>query len=461
MSSIQYPQQLGKYRIDALLGQGAMGMVYKAFDSEIHREVAIKVLHTHLLTGDMGEELVNRFANEVKAAARCQHPNIVTVYDYGVSQRNRRPYMVMEYVKGVDLQVFLKSGKILSTEQAINLILKVLDALSSAHALGIVHRDIKPANIMLLENGHIKVTDFGVAHLENSDLTQVGDVMGTPSYMSPEARSGGKVTASSDLYAAALVLLELLINKRVKAKEVDYASLIEQLSACGLAQPLVKNLAKVLDKALQYHPQQRYANALDFSKALTTCLENTANYYQIASDLAATVIMVSSSSQHAAPVENTVFTAATSSLLLQSQLSTIEKNLTHYLGPVAKMLVKKQAKNANNIDQLISSLMVQIPSDQERKKFINSLDFSTVTHSDQLLNNSSPLSTSTESAESLFSTDYIEQLTTDLSHYLGPVAKHLIKATLKKVSSKEQLCASLADKIPNLKERAAFLKNRG
>jgi serine/threonine-protein kinase len=457
MSSIQHPEQLGKYRIDALLGQGAMGVVYKAFDSEIHREVALKVLHSHLLAGDMGEELTRRFANEVKAAARCQHPNIVTVYDYGISQC-QRPYMVMEYVKGVDLQIFLKLGKTLTTEHAINLILKVLDALYSAHALGIVHRDIKPANIMLLENGQVKVTDFGVAHIEDSDLTQVGDVIGTPTYMSPEARSGGTVTASSDLYATALVLLELLINKRVRVKKIDYASLIEQLSASNLAPQLIKNIAEVLDKALQYQPQQRYADALAFSTELTSCLEN-------AGDLDATIIIEKNSFQSTTtPIENTrsLFTAETSSsLLLQSQLMVIEKNLTHYLGPVAKMLVKKQAKNANNIDQLINSLIVQIPSEEERKSFMRSLDFSVYPHSDESLNKSHLLSTSTESTDSLFSVDYIEQLTTDLSRYVGPVAKHLIKSTLKKANSKQQLGNYLADKIPNLKERAEFLKNWG
>jgi serine/threonine-protein kinase len=460
MSFTHYPQQLGKYRIDALLGQGAMGVVYKAFDSEIDREVAIKILHLHLLAGDMGDELARRFANEVKAAARCQHPNIVTVYDYGVSQG--QPYMVMEYVKGVDLQVFLKSGQSLSTEQAINLILKVLDALYSAHEMGIVHRDIKPANIMLLENGQIKVTDFGVAHIEDSDLTQAGDVIGTPSYMSPEAHSGSVVTASSDLYAAALVLLELLINKRVKAKEINSVMLTEQLTARNLAPQLVKNLADVLDKALQPYPQQRYADARTFSKALNSCLDLSADYYQIASDLAATVLMVKSTIQPSIAVQgnsDTLFVAATSSVVLQGQLTVIERNLTHYLGPVAKMLVKKQAKQSDNISQLVNSLISQIPSSVDRQNFINSLDFS-ITNSDELAGNRSVLSTYHEAPASLFDTDYIEQLTTDLTRYLGPVAKHLMKSTLKKVSSKEALCACLADKIPNLKERAEFLKNR-
>jgi serine/threonine-protein kinase len=461
MTFTDYPQQLGKYRIDALLGQGAMGVIYKAFDTQIDRDVAIKILHTHLLAGDMGEELTRRFVHEVKAAARCQHPNIVTVYDYGINQN--QPYMVMEYVKGIDLQVFFKSGQSLTTEQTINLILKVLDALHSAHAMGIVHRDIKPANIMLLDNGQVKVTDFGVAHLDSSDLTQVGDVMGTPSYMSPEARSGGIVTASSDLYATALVFLELLINKRVKAKELDYADLLAQFAARGLTPQLAKNIAEVLNKALQHNPQKRYADALAFSKALSDCLETAPDYYQLANDLATTVLTVKNTAQPTtSSQENTdsLFVAASSSVVLQSQLTMIEKNLTHYLGPVAKMLIKKQAKNTDNIHQLINSLVTHIPSATDQQNFISSLDFSTHTHSSASLGNHSLLSVNDKFPTPLFSPDYIEQLTTDLTRYLGPVAKHLMKSMLKKVSSKEELLACLADKIPNLQERAEFLKKK-
>ncbi len=460
MSFSDYPQQLGKYRIDAQLGQGAMGVIYKAFDTEIDRDVAIKILHNHLLADDMGEELMRRFAHEVKAAAHCQHPNIVTVYDYGVSQN--QPYMVMEFVKGIDLQVFFKSGQSLSYEQSINLILKVLDALDSAHAMGVVHRDIKPANIMLLDNGQVKVADFGVAHIDSSDLTQVGDVMGTPSYMSPEARNGGTVTASSDLYATALVLLELLINKRVRTKALDFSELFEQLAARGLAPQIVKKITAVLNKALQTNSQNRYADAQAFSKALSACFENTPDYYQFANDLATTVLIVKNTVQSSSsPQDNTdsLFVAASSSVLLQSQLTVIEKNLTLYLGPVAKVLVKKQAKTTANISQLINALVTHIPSSADRQNFIHGLDFSTYTHDNLSPDNHSMLSVKDKTAMPAISSSYIEQLTNNLTRYLGPVAKHVMKATLKKVSTKEELHACLADKIPNLKERAEFLKN--
>lgn len=250
----------------------------------------------------------------------------------------------MEYVKGIDLKFFLKSGQTLTAKQTIHLILKVLDPVHSAHKLGMIHHDIKPANIMLLEGGQIKVTDFSVADIENSDLTHIGDVMGTLSCMLPEAHKGDKVTASSDLYATAVVLLELLINKRIKVSEIDYSMLVEQLTASDLAPRLVKDIAEILDKALQCNPQQRYADARTFSKVLNGCLDSTTDYYQIASDLPATIIMVKNTVQATTSSQDdsdSLFVAVTSSLVLQQQLSVIEKNLTHYLGPVAKMLVKK------------------------------------------------------------------------------------------------------------------------
>lgn len=441
----------------ALLGKGAMGTVYKAIDKQIDREVAIKILHPHLLSGEMGAELIKRFKHEVKAAARCQHPNIVTVYDYGFSKGS--PYMVMEYVKGVDLQVFLKSRQELNAEQAINVVLKVLDALSAAHAMGVVHRDIKPANIMLLDNGQIKVMDFGVARIDTSELTQLGDVMGTPCYMSPEARRGETTNSLSDLYTTALVLLELLIKKRLKIETIDYTTLTAELEKQGLAPDLVASLALVMIKALQKQPQLRYQNALEFSKALAGCLQVAPNDYQLSDDLAATVLQVKTKLQHntTPPDKSTESMLSNDSELLQSQLSLVEKSLTYYLGPVAKVVVKKHAQQSSNFEQLLDSLVEFIPSEIDRQKFIDSLQSSGIRKRTGGSSTRSTSSRSTSGQKDDISIEYLEQLTADLISYLGPMASHLVKAMQKKVSSKKDLCALLAEKIPNMDERTRFL----
>lgn len=433
-----------------------MGVVYKAYDSDIDREVAIKVLHSHHMAGDMGEDFLRRFANEVKAAARCQHPNIVTIYDCAIN--GAQPYMVMEYVKGINLEAFLRSKQLLSAAQAINLILKVLEALNSAHAMNIVHRDIKPANIMVLDNGQVKVTDFGVAHIDNSDLTQLGDVMGTPSYMSPEAKAGGLVAANSDLYSTALVLFELLINKRVKSLLLDYSIIIDALIAQDFEQKLASNLALVLNKALKQEPQQRYQDALSFSKALADCLEHSPDSFQISKDLATTVLTVKNvlQQQLEPPQTNPSSLSLSANVLseVQTQLSIVEKSLTHRIGPVAKVLVKKQSKKTDNISQLVNSLLEFIPTDIERQQFINDLNLSI----NSKIEKPSPFDTHSHSSGLTSCTEYIERLTSELTLYLGPVAKHLVKSTLKKASSEADLSKLLAEKIPNLAERAEFLK---
>lgn len=448
MSIAGFPQQWGKYRLDALVGQGAMGVVYKAFDTDIDRAVAIKVLHSHLLSGTMGPELEQRFKHEVKAAARCQHPNIVTIFDCGFYQGS--PFMVMEYVNGIDLQVFLKSKQFLSINQSVNLILKVLDALQAAHNMGIVHRDIKPANIMMFDNGQVKVTDFGVAHIDTSDLTQIGDMIGTPIYMPPEALNGDRVNHLSDLYSAALVLLELLIKRRLKIDQINYNTLLLELQKQGINTSLAAELAKVLDIALQIDPQKRYQDALSFYKALANCLDAGSNYYQLTDDLAATVFQVKAQLQDQAAWGNKISEA---SLLAHdlSQLSLVEKCLTSYLGPIAKVLVKKQAGNTSNMTQLLERLIEYIPSEVEKEKFIRGLESSGVSK-----NTSASGLTATQSN---LSPEYIEKVTNELTYYLGPIARHLVRAALKKTTCKEQLQALLAEKISNLDERSTFLRN--
>jgi eukaryotic-like serine/threonine-protein kinase len=446
-----------RYKMGIVLGRGAMGTVYKAVDRQIGREVAIKILHPHLLADEMAAELCRRFEQEVRAAARCQHPNIVTVYDCGMDKHS--PYMVMEYVKGLDLQVFLKSGQVFSAGQAINVILKVLDALSAAHAMGVVHRDIKPANIMLLENGQVKVMDFGVARLDTSELTQLGDVLGTPCYMSPEALNGEATNNLSDLYTTALVLLELLIKKRLKSETIGYTTLAVELEKQGLTAHILANLASVLTKALQKQPHYRYQSASEFSKDLAACLEATPDYYHLSNDLVATVLKVQTQLKfnQIPPDKNTETLFASDSVLLQNQLSLVEKSLTRYVGPVAKMLVKKYAQKSNDFDQFLDSLIGYIPSETERQIFIDNLQSSGIRKGTGSRYQQISVVASRPPEKIAIPADYIEQLIADLSHYLGPMASHLVKAAQKKASSKKDLCALLAEKIPNSDERSRFL----
>jgi serine/threonine-protein kinase len=204
--------KLGKYEILSTLGQGAMGVVYKGFDPLIERTVAIKTVRKDALSPKDLEPLLSRFKHEAQAGGRLAHPGIVTVFEYGEDAGT--VYIVMEFVQGRELKDILDHNERLPLATTVNLITQLLEALAYSHAKGVVHRDIKPGNIIILEDGRIKVTDFGIAKIESSTLTQFGDVLGTPSYMSPEQFSGLPVDRRSDLFSTGVILYHLLTGEK-------------------------------------------------------------------------------------------------------------------------------------------------------------------------------------------------------------------------------------------------------
>jgi serine/threonine protein kinase len=207
------PEHIGRYRIERVLGRGAMGVVYRAHDPEIDRPVAIKLVRSDLLDGEERETYLVRFRREAQVAGRCAHPNIVAIYDYAIHEGH--PFLVMEYVEGESLAQALLRGASFTSGKACDLVLQVLEALTCAHGLGIVHRDVKPANILLVDKGRVKVTDFGVARIDNAMLTQGEFIIGTPSYMAPEQFNGEKVDQRSDLFSTGIVLFELLTGEKL------------------------------------------------------------------------------------------------------------------------------------------------------------------------------------------------------------------------------------------------------
>jgi serine/threonine protein kinase len=199
----------GRYRVEDVLGRGGMASVYRARDAELERPVAVKVLAAHLADRP---DFHDRFLREARLAAGLSHPNIVQVFDVG--EENGNPFIVMECVEGSTLADELKQRGRLEPEEVVDLALQICGGLDHAHATGLVHRDIKPQNLLLRPDGTVKIADFGIARAaEATRLTQIGSVLGTAAYLSPEQALGEEVTASADVYSLGCVLYELLAGR--------------------------------------------------------------------------------------------------------------------------------------------------------------------------------------------------------------------------------------------------------
>jgi len=271
MAAKDHPTRLGKYRIDAVLGSGAMGTVYRAYDPDLGRPLAIKTLRRVLREGGESDEFLARFRREAKAAACLNHPNIVTVHDYG--QDSGIPYIVMELAQGHDLADLLDKDPRQRLAWTLDLMRQVLRGLGHCHAPGIVHRDIKPSTFILLPDGRVKITDFGIARVEDSDLTRSGDLLGSPAYMSPEQILGHKVDGRSDLFSVGVVFYEMLTGRKPFAgqsvTEIMYKVLGDEAPEVTRLEPSLSKAAdRVLRKALQKRPEDRFQTAEEFAAAL-------------------------------------------------------------------------------------------------------------------------------------------------------------------------------------------------
>jgi serine/threonine protein kinase len=266
-------KKLGRYDLIRVLGKGAMGLVYEGRDPNLDRRVAIKTIKVENLSEEAAAEYEVRFRTEARSAARLQHPHIVSVYD---SDRDGDiAFLVMEFIAGDDLKHHLDKGDLYSLEQTLGIMGDLLSALDYAHRQSIVHRDIKPANLLIETNGRVKLTDFGVARIQDSgEATRTqGSMVGTLKYMSPEQVQGRPIDARADLFAAGIVLYQLLTGKRPFDGDTDFAT-IQQIVGHAPALPSAFNaklppaLDAVVAKALAKSRDLRYASAQEFLTAL-------------------------------------------------------------------------------------------------------------------------------------------------------------------------------------------------
>ena len=437
------PDYIGKFRIEAVLGRGAMGVVYRGRDEAMARDAAIKTVHSYLLEGEHGQMMLERFQTEAIAAGKCAHNNIVGIYEYG--EHEGMPFIAMEFVEGVELKKFMQRQKTLTLKQINNILQQVLRGLDYAHQNNIVHRDIKPANIIILNTGSVKIADFGIARMDTSDVTQMGDILGTPFYMSPEqGRGSDQLDQRSDIFSLSVVLFEMLSicsdwPAMIRTHRVKAILDLPQSRVLDYTQRFPVDIAKFLDQGLAVDPLHRLGNIKAFFKAYKTALENMARGTQSAQE---TTISPDQQSPRSKAEKQWV----------EARLASIEGSVKEYLGPLAGTIVQNKFEKYQNIRDVIEEVSKEIPDDKERGAFMR-----------QWMSSASSSGGGTRESSSAgtpaidLNSEEVQSIGRHLAYYLGPIADYVLQSKSEEAESMMQLIQLLADEIPMADERDEFL----
>jgi serine/threonine-protein kinase len=452
-NNIQMPERLGKYIIESVLGQGGMGVVYKGRDTAIDRYVALKTIRAELLETKDRELVLNRLQQEARAVGRCLHPNIVSVFDYG--EDKGIPFIAMEYVEGLSLRQTLRKRKSFKPNTINYIVRQVLEALDCAHRNGIIHRDIKPDNILILTDGHVKVTDFGIARLDSTHLTRTGTICGTPNYMAPEQIRSNKITPAVDIYATGALMYELCTGKMPfegeTSIEIMYNVLEGSLDLDTSETAIPTEFRPIIAQALAKDPLNRFSSAQAFAAALGQSGQVPAGRAQ---HLPAAAFTPPPDATLLAPPPPT---PSLSDSWTADELEEVEQSLARHLGPIAKHIVKRASREARSVDELCSRLSDNLQDENIKSDFLQRVqrtlgERARPSFADMPAATAKPAATAID-AETLFN---IER---ELTPYLGPIARVLVRKQASRAGSVVELYRQLASHIPNQKEREAFLQN--
>jgi serine/threonine-protein kinase len=379
-------QKIGDYEIVAKLGAGGLGVVYEVEHRISHRREAMKIL----LTGQAAAPgTVERFHREVQTLATLNHPNIASLHNAFYYQDQL--IMVMELIPGETLRERQLRGHI-SVAEAIHYLTQTLHALDYAHHLGVVHRDIKPSNIMIAAGNHVKLLDFGIARTEEAtEITRTGFLMGSLNYMSPEQVRGDKATPRSDLYSAGVTLYELLTGQLPITGTGNYQIMMGHMEQIPIAPAMIAPhlppaLSAAVMRALEKLPEARFASAAEFLRALqsiplsqdaTATMAPPALGYlppmpSIPSARPPQSLRNPATSSASAPAGTLVQRTPSGSGLQSLELEQVSRKLAVYIGPVARVVVKKLAGQYEDLDQIYREAARQISSESDRAAFLRS-----------------------------------------------------------------------------------------
>jgi serine/threonine-protein kinase len=455
---VSRPDKLGKYTITGVLGTGAMGVVYTGFDPGIRRSVAIKTIHKKLVDdAAQADSMAARFRNEAQAVGRLLHPGIVAIYEYGEDESTS--FIAMELVQGQSLAKVLAAHTLPQTD-VLKLMDQLLGALAYAHRNGVLHRDIKPANLILTAEGVLKVTDFGIARIENIALTQVDLVIGTPGYMAPEQYVGDAIDQRVDVFAAGVLLYRMLTGEAPFTgtyEQVMYKILNEtpvppsQLAGREALAPYDAIVAKALAK----DRNARFQTAAEFRSALAAVARQAG-----VTGTDTTVVLRQESMPTPPPraevpsgTQLTPITGWDATVLTQ-----LERTLASYIGPMARVLVKQSAKRAVDVAGLTKLLAEHIGEPLERTEFTSRVAALTGTAASATKARSTtsvagvgvgsgsgamPTGPGTPLSEAT-----LEFASKALARHIGPIAKVVVKKASVRAKTREQFFELLADQGP-------------
>jgi serine/threonine-protein kinase len=409
-----------------------MGVVYQAHDPVIDRQVAIKLVLADLLEDLDRDAFLERFRLEAQAAGRCVHANIVTVFDFATHEGN--PFLAMEFVDGSSLAQRRPTGA-QARQDSVAIVLQILAGLQAAHAHGIVHRDIKPANVLLTGTGQVKITDFGVARLARSSMTQTGMIVGTLSYMSPEQCRGDPVDQRADLFSTSCILHELLLGVRPFPGQTEASIMLRLLQEPPFVPPdagLPPALLGVLSRGLAKNPDDRFASAAEMAAALRASLQAPQEDDQ-------TIVMARPAAPPRSPQSD----------FDPSMLSQVERQLAAYVGPIAHTLVQSAARRAPSLEALRDLLAGNIDKQADRQQFLRGAG-----------STAAPAGEPAPSTAAALSPAIAATAQRELARHLGPIASIMVKRALPSAKSAGELWDALAVHIDKAADRAVFLRSK-
>jgi serine/threonine-protein kinase len=505
---VSHPSRIGRYPVEGVLGEGAMGVVYKSHDPVIRRPLAIKTIHGRLDDGsDAADSFAARFRNEAAAAGRLQHPGIVAVYEYGEDANGA--FIVMEYVEGTSLSRALSAKEVFTADRAVDIICQVLDALHHAHEQGVWHRDIKPGNLIVTPAERVKIADFGIARIESAGLTQATMTIGTPGYMAPEQYRGTIIDRRVDVFAAGVLLYQLLAGRApfsgaTEAVMYQVLHLDPEPPSQATGGRTALEYDAVVAQALAKNPDERFATAAAFRRALVDAHALARDATRLiaprgAPPMPARAPAVTSPATMTAAAPAVAHGSMAPTIALggppltgwdPTVLRAVELALATHVGPLARMLVQRAARQRRDIAGLQAFLAPEIATPEGREAFGQALEriaAGSVGPATALPASSAPTLAAASSpapgsgAGTRFHAgastpaptptpqpaaatggalppDVVERAQRILTLRIGPIARILVRKAAAEAADRERFHALLLEHVEPASERAALLE---